>query len=121
MPFQKFAQDAIHREGLLNPAKCEIIYNGIELSRYGKTANRDLRNQLGLADEAILVGSLGNVRPAKAYDLLIKAARRIVDVSPQAHFVIAGDPKTSLQRELDRLAQELGVSGHVHFISWNSQ
>lgn len=114
----KSLRDAIHREGLLNPAKCEIIYNGIDLSRYGKTLNRDLRNGLGLADEAILIGSLGNVRPAKAYDLLIKAARRIIEAHPQAHFVIAGDPKTSLQHELDQLVRELGVGGHVHFIGF---
>lgn len=114
----KSLRDAIDREGLLDPQKCEIIYNGVDLSRYGKAANRALRNQLGLADDAILIGSLGNVRPAKGYDLLIRAARRVIDRYPQAHFVIAGDPKTSLQHRLNELAKQLGVSDHLHFIGF---
>jgi glycosyltransferase involved in cell wall biosynthesis len=111
----KSLRDAIDREGLLDPDKCEIIYNGIDLSRYDKSNSRELRNKLGLDDAAILIGSLGNIRPAKGYDLLIRAARRVIEVFPQAHFVVAGEPKSSLQRQLEELCVQLGVAGHVHF------
>ncbi len=114
----KNLRDAIDREGLLNPDKCDIVYNGIDLSRYGRSDSRSLRERLQLSSEAVLIGSLGNVRPAKGYDLLIEAARRVVDVYPQAHFVIAGDPKSSLQRRLDELAQQLDVADHVHFVGF---
>lgn len=114
----KSLRDAIDREGLLDPARCEIIYNGIDLSRYGRTDSHALRDRLGLDRDAILIGSLGNVRPAKGYDLLIRAARRVIDHHPNAHFVIAGDPKTSLQKKLDALAAELGVSAQIHFIGF---
>jgi glycosyltransferase involved in cell wall biosynthesis len=110
--------EAIHREGLLDPARCEIIYNGVDLSRYGKNDRTDLREQLQLPAAAILIGSLGNIRPAKGYDLLVRAARRVVDVYPQAHFVIGGEPKSSLQRELDALVAELDLAGHVHFLGF---
>lgn len=111
-------RDAIAREGLLDASRCEIIYNGIDLTRYGRTDDHTLRTRLALPDEAILVGSLGNIRPAKGYDLLVRAARRIVDRFPQVHFVVAGEPKSSLQRELDALARELRVDGHVHFLGF---
>ena len=111
-------RDAIDREGLLDPSKCEIIYNGIDLSRYDKSASRDLRNRLQLADDALLIGSLGNIRPAKGYDLLIRAARLVVDKFPHAHFVIAGEPKSSLQHQLDELCQQLDLTGHVHFVGF---
>ncbi len=114
----KSLRDAIDREGLLDPARCDIIYNGIDLARYGRDGRRELRDRLGLGDDAILVGSLGNVRPAKGYDLLIKAARQVVDRYPSVHFVIAGDPKSSLQRRLDALVVELGLQDHVHFIGF---
>ncbi|HSB95987.1 MAG TPA: glycosyltransferase family 4 protein [Spongiibacteraceae bacterium] len=116
----KNLRSAIHREGLLDPGKCTIIYNGIDLSRYGSTQQRDLRNKLGLGDEALLIGSLGNIRPAKGYDLLIRAARRVVDIFPQAHFVIAGEPKSSLQRQLDELCRQEGVTDNVHFVGFCS-
>jgi glycosyltransferase involved in cell wall biosynthesis len=114
----KSLRDAIDREGLLDPSRCDIIYNGIDLARYGRRDSGELRNQLGLDGDAILIGSLGNVRPAKGYDLLIRAARWVVDVEPRAHFVIAGDPKSALQRQLDALVVELGLRQHVHFIGF---
>src|SRR5690606_14376976 len=114
----KNLRDAIQREGLLDASRSDIIYNGIGLGRYGRSDNRELRERLQLGDDAILIGSLGNVRPAKAYDLLIKAARRVVDSQPNAHFVIAGDPKNSLQKQLAALAEQLGVASHIHFIGF---
>jgi glycosyltransferase involved in cell wall biosynthesis len=114
----KNLRDAIEREGLLDASRCDVIYNGVELSRYQRANNRDLRQRLGLGDEAILIGSLGNVRPAKGYDLLIRAARRVIDSQPHAHFIIAGDPKSSLQKQLDALASELKVRDHIHFLGF---
>jgi len=114
----KSLRDAIDREGLLDPSRCEIIYNGIDLSKYGRIDKRELRDRLGLSSDAILIGSLGNVRPAKGYDLLLRAARRVIDINSQAHFIIAGDPKSSLQRELDKLSADLNIENHVHFIGF---
>ncbi len=114
----KNLRDAIEREGLLDAKRCEIIYNGIDLSRYGRTTNHALRERLQLPASAVLIGSLGNVRPAKAYDLLIRAAQRVIAQRPDVHFVIAGDPKSSLQKQLDALAAELGVAAHIHFIGF---
>ena len=114
----KNLRDAIHREGLLDPRKCEIIYNGIDTSRYGRSDSRVLRERLKLDEQAILIGSLGNVRPAKGYDLLIRAASKVVERYPHAHFVIAGDPKTSLQKKLNDLVDELGLAKHIHFLGF---
>lgn len=111
-------REAIAREGLLDPRRCQIIYNGVDLTRYNRGDGARLRQRLGLAADAILVGSLGNVRPAKGYDLLIPAAQTVLARHPNVHFIIAGDPKTSLQRQLDALAQQLSISDHIHFIGF---
>lgn len=111
-------RDAIRGEGLLNFAKTEVIYNGIDVARYGRSERRDLRRRLGLSDTATLVGSLGNVRPAKAYDVLIRAARGVVALHPEVHFVIAGDIRASLMAELEQLMIDEGVVGHVHFLGY---
>src|SRR5690606_23885868 len=87
-------------------------------SRYGRKDGQELRAQLGLGAPATLIGSLGNVRPAKAYDLLIRSARRVIEEYPDAHFVIAGDPKSGLQKKLDALVAELGLTDHIHFIGF---
>jgi glycosyltransferase involved in cell wall biosynthesis len=70
-------RDAIAREGLLDAARCEIIYNGIDLGRYGRRHERALHQRLALPDGAVLIGSLGNIRPAKGYDCArARASRR---------------------------------------------
>lgn len=110
--------EAIHREGLLNPGKTTVIYNGIDFSRYGRSGRTDLRERLGLDGRAILIGSLGNLHPAKGYDDLIRAARSVVDVHPEAHFVVAGDIKPHLIGDLESLMQALDVTRNVHFIGF---
>lgn len=108
----------IKEQKLLDPAKTDIIYNGVDPARYRQSANSSLREDLGLAKDAILVGSLGNVRPAKAYDLLVEAAAMTSQSRRQLHFIIAGHKKPSLMAQLNRQVEALGISANVHFIGF---
>lgn len=114
----KRLQDEIDKKGLLNLTKTHVIYNGIDTSRYGKSSAKDLRQQLGLDSNATLIGSLGNLHPAKGYDYLVRAAQNITNEHPNAHFVIAGEAKSGLMEELNQLTKSVGVSGNVHFIGF---
>ncbi|MEX1034287.1 MAG: glycosyltransferase family 4 protein [Cellvibrionaceae bacterium] len=109
----------IKEQELLDPAKTEIIYNGVEVACYGKlTAPTTLRAELGLPSDAILVGSLGNVRPAKAYDVLIEAAATVATSRNKVHFVIAGHQKPSLMAQLTSQMKALAVTANIHFIGF---
>lgn len=108
----------IERQGLLNLKKTSVIYNGVDTANYGVTAERSIRTSLNLTDEAVLVGSLGNIRPAKAYDVLVKAAALIIKERSNVHFVIAGHQKASLMAELTELIEQLGVDKNIHFLGF---
>jgi len=108
----------IQKQGLLNPSKTEVIYNGINTERYGKNQAQTIRAQLGLHDEAILVGSLGNIRPAKSYDQLIAAAAEVITQNDKVHFVIAGHQKAGLMAELSTQMDRLGVAENIHFLGF---
>lgn len=111
--------EEIRQSGLLNSNKAVVIYNGIDTSNYYKRDSETIRSSLSLGKEAILVGSLGNVRPAKAYDVLIKTAALVIKENPNYHFVIAGDTKKEpLMSELKQLMTKLNVSNSVHFIGF---
>jgi glycosyltransferase involved in cell wall biosynthesis len=108
----------IQAQGLLNINKTSVIYNGIDTAKYGISTEKSIRVALNLSDDAVLIGSLGNIRPAKAYDVLVKAAALLVAKNPQLHFVIAGHQKASLMAELTALIAELGVEGNIHFLGF---
>lgn len=108
----------IASENLLDTSKTTVIYNGVDVDRYSKRNLGNLRQSLSLPADTVLIGSLGNVRPAKAYDILIKSAARVIPQFPTIHFVIAGDPKRSMMEELKNLASANGVAAHVHFLGY---
>lgn len=101
----------------LNPkvSKIDVIYNGVEFSGYSGATSLMLRSNLGIGERSKLVGSLGNIRPAKAYDTLLEAARSVVDRLPQTHFVIGGQGRGSLYENLRAKRTALGLDECVHF------
>lgn len=96
----------------------DVIHNGIDQRKYCEPREQSLRSKLHLDDDAILVGSLGNVRPAKAYDNLLRAARIVINADPRVHFTIAGDDDNEEGSALKRLCVELGLQENVHFLGF---
>jgi len=117
----KNLKDEIKASGLLSERKTTVIYNGVDTALYYKRESSPIRKSLGLNSKNILVGSLGNVRPAKAYDVLIKAAAIAVKEKPELHFIIAGDTKKEpLMSELKNLIEKENVVNNVHFIGFQN-
>lgn len=108
----------IAERGLFNKCDICVIYNGIKTENYGKNKLADIRQALQLNEEAILIGSVGNVRPAKAYHVLIEAAKDVVNYNANIHFVIAGHQKAELMRELDVLIDQYGIRKNMHFMGF---
>jgi glycosyltransferase involved in cell wall biosynthesis len=112
----------IAARNLFRQKDIQVIYNGIEESRYGRSVSQSLRTRLGITGDAILVGSLGNIRPAKSYDVLIRAAAVLLkegNLRRELHFVIAGHQKPDLMEQLQELIQQNGIEDNVHFIGFN--
>lgn len=111
--------DYLQKRGLFKSSKVDIIYNGVDTARYFRSDLGELKKKLGISDEAIIVGSLGNVRPAKNYSLLIEAASIIKKThGNDFHFCIAGHKHPDLIKTLDSLAEEKKVTNMVHFLGF---
>jgi glycosyltransferase involved in cell wall biosynthesis len=100
----------------LTESQCAVIPNGVDTEVFHPGRDRSLRSELALADDTILVGAVGNVRGPKAFDVLLQAARRLLDRSPRFHFVIAGDCDNALGRELLELSRRLDIERRVTFL-----
>ena len=96
-----------------------VIYNGIRVADFSLPHSDVLRRQFGWADDDVIVGSLGNIRSAKGYDILLQAAAELKPGKRVFRFVIAGQGMPGgLYDGLLKMREELGLQEHVHFIGF---
>jgi glycosyltransferase involved in cell wall biosynthesis len=92
-----------------DPARVVSIPTGIDLARFQPGDRRAARGDLGLAQEAPLVGIVATLRSWKGHRYLIEAMAGI----PDARLAIVGDGP---QREaLEALVRERGLADRVRF------
>lgn len=102
----------------VNAGRIDVIYNGIDTRRFAPGSDRSVREALGIDDSVVLVGAVGNVRPAKDYAVLLRAAARLRSSRVRYHFVIAGEASGPLFAQLKRLRRELGIDDVVTFMGF---
>jgi glycosyltransferase involved in cell wall biosynthesis len=93
--------------------RIHVVLNGLRPRDAERPALRArLREELGIAPDALLVGGVGHLAPRKGFDLLLRAFAAAAIAGARA--VIAGGGESI--SELRRLAAELGIADHVHFL-----
>lgn len=103
--------------GIAPPEKIVTLSLGLDLDPLAPQLPRGaLRRELGLGDDALLVGCVARMAPIKAHGDLLEAFARIVAGHPAAHLLLIGDgeERPALEREI--LARELG--NRVHPLGW---
>lgn len=91
------------------------IPTGVDFSRYQPDAGGGtLRRELGLADDATLVGTVAILRRKKGHLELIEAISRVLERFPEVHFVFAGDGP--LEQRLRDAIERDGLSDKVHML-----
>ena len=107
----------LRSQRILSDKQIAVIPNGVDVDRFNRTSSGLDRARLGLPQECLLVGSIGELRALKRHDDFIRAASLV----PQAHFVLAGvDPTPSgeVRTQLEKLVVELGLKDRFHFVGW---
>lgn len=114
---ERLREDIIGRTSL-NARKTRVIYNGIDTAMFQQPRSSALRRKFGWSENDFIIGSLGNIRPAKGYDILLQAAALLQQGSHSYRFVIAGQGKGALYEELLLLREKLGLDKTVHFMGF---
>lgn len=110
-----FTEQYIRRVGIV-PSLCHVIPNGADDGRFGIVPTESierLRETLPPEVRRILV-TVGHVTPRKGQETVIRALPRIIAACPDTHYFMIGLP--AIKSQLERLADELGVAEHVHFL-----
>lgn len=98
--------------------KVHCIANGIDADWFIPRDRGPIRESLGIAADAPLVGILAALRPEKNHELFLAGAERILTAFPAARFLVIGDgPKRG---ELEALAKTLGVADATLFVGSRS-
>jgi len=101
--------------------RISVIHNGIDLSPY-KARSADekgtIRRELGLPEEARVIGSIGLLWYIKGYDYLVRAMPRVLSRIPQAELALVGSGED--ETKLRQLAAELSITSKVHFLGWRN-
>lgn len=71
--------------------KISVIYNGIEIDKFTERKNNDLRNELGLSDEDLLICTIGRISKEKGLEDIVNAANIIVQKRNHIKFLIIGN------------------------------
>jgi glycosyltransferase involved in cell wall biosynthesis len=107
---------AFHARGDATRARAHVVFNGIDAAAHVRPQDEAVRRELGVASDDVLVGAVGNIRPSKAYPVLLEAAALLRRNSPRAYrFVIVGDTRSPLHAELLEQRRALGLEETVQF------
>lgn len=109
---------AFVKGGMVSADKSVVIYNGVDTNIFTRNRDQSIRNQLGLSDSDVVIGSIGDIRQAKGYDDLLHAAALLVKRSTKYKFIIAGDTSGKLYDELLQLRDRLGLNQHLFFLGF---
>ncbi len=97
--------------------KIKVIHNGIDFDKLDsadvlKGASLLRKREIGEGDIVICVSA--NLRPVKNMEFLIRAARKVIDLYPNVHFVAIGDGE---QRSyLESLIGRLEIKDRFHLL-----
>lgn len=102
----RFVEDALVAAGVPRE-RITTVSTGIDFSRYDRsTVAGDLRRELGLPADSLLVGTVAILRAKKGHAEILDAAPEILNRFPKAHFVFAGDGP-----QMENLKERIATSG----------
>ncbi len=94
--------------------KVQIIYNGVDTTRFCPGDKPAVRRELGLPAGAKVIAILAALRPEKNHELFLAGAAEILRQEPTAKFLVIGDGP--LRSGLEQLAEQLGVAQATQFL-----
>jgi glycosyltransferase involved in cell wall biosynthesis len=97
----------------------ETLHHGLDPAAVaGWVAADGVRAELGIPEDAPVVGSIANFKAAKDHATMLEAAARVRAALPSVRFLLVG--QGPLEPQVRRLATELGLDGTVIFAGFRT-
>lgn len=101
--------------------KVSIIENGIDLSRFNGSLNRDRnRKKFGIMNDSLVIGAVGRLSVEKGYAILIDVTKELIRDFPKLYLLIIGDgplkqilKQKTLRNDLNQYIKFVGESDDI--------
>lgn len=120
------AARAVHDYFFDDGTDTTTVYPPVDLDEFDPdryaSADEEVRAELGIDEETDIVGTIGNINPAKGHEYLIDAFGS-VSRSRDVHLVVVGkrlDSQQAYYRKLQKRVHSLGIEAKVTFAGWHS-
>jgi len=102
------------REGVC-PENVVTIHTGIDMTKFSPEAvPGNLRQEMGMAEETPLIGTVAILRRKKGYHVLLDAIPLVLKKAPHAIFAFVGDGPQ--KENISGTIEQLGLSGNVRLL-----
>jgi phosphatidyl-myo-inositol dimannoside synthase len=111
----QFTHGMLQQAGI-RPRRIEVIPNAADPAPGEALAESEcesFRQRAGFNGARLLL-TVGHVSERKGQEVVIRALPQILRKAPDAHYLMIGLP--TLQQQLSRLVQQLGIGERVHFL-----
>ncbi|MDQ6652944.1 MAG: glycosyltransferase family 4 protein [Acidobacteriota bacterium] len=115
----------LREDGTVPAEKINVVQNGIDDERFGRTKAKFSRRQFlhswELPENSLIIGTVGELTPLKGQDEFVQAAGRIIKHYPNAYFVIAGigsSRENKYRALLEHQIKKLNLTQRVRLVGW---
>lgn len=114
-----------HIQQGLDAEKCVRIYNGADTKMFQPRPRTGfLHNELGLSEDAILVGNIGQIGLRKGQDTLTRVATTHLADSELIHYLLIGERHSNKQesiefeRNIQRMFDDAEMNDRLHWLGF---
>jgi glycosyltransferase involved in cell wall biosynthesis len=112
---------SLQTEDGVRPERIAVVPNFVDDAAFTPLSadeRRAMLHELGVPDDALVVGVVANLLPVKDHGTLLRAAALLTSRWPRLHVVLVGDGEC--RAALEGLARALGLEGRAHFVGRRS-
>ena len=116
----KIAGEWLFGESIVNSEKFEIIHNAIDYDKfkYNETTRKEMRKELNIADDEILIGHVGRFTNQKNHSFLIEIFKGLYEKNKKYKLIMIGSGE--LENSIKKKVEKLDLNKNVIFAGFQN-